>query len=346
VSVSSRVSEARPGLIGTLIGTGSDFGEQVTSGLAIANRESVAEALGASAGTFLSFVTPTGCGTQDDAVYDINDADVAVGAIVSGSCSPKPARWTGLFSGEVLDVPSGATIAVGINAGGDICGNGVPVAGGPKAGWVLVDSKFTWITAPSGAFDLEVVDLTDDRTVAGHYALKNTANAPTALFVWNDGVFTTLTPPPEFKSFRAEHIAVVNGATTVLGSATLTSTQKRRFFLWEPGAAMRFLNDIIDAVPGGGLWTNARARVNGAGAIATTVHSDGIRRAVRLNRRAPVADLDCNGSVDGADLALVLGRWGACLQNDACTADLDVNGVVDAADLAIVLGEWGARTAR
>ena len=51
------------------------------------------------------------------------------------------------------------------------------------------------------------------------------------------------------------------------------------------------------------------------------------------------ADLDANGVVDGADLAIVLGAWGACVN---CNADIDVNGSVNGADLAIVLGAWGA----
>jgi hypothetical protein len=57
---------------------------------------------------------------------------------------------------------------------------------------------------------------------------------------------------------------------------------------------------------------------------------------------APVAgDLDGNGSVDGADLAILLGGWGPCPRKGGCAADLDGNGVVDGADLAILLGSWG-----
>lgn len=50
---------------------------------------------------------------------------------------------------------------------------------------------------------------------------------------------------------------------------------------------------------------------------------------------ASVADLDCNGSVDGADLGLMLGAWGTA------GADLDGDGVTDGADLGILLGAWG-----
>ena len=47
-------------------------------------------------------------------------------------------------------------------------------------------------------------------------------------------------------------------------------------------------------------------------------------------------DLDDSGTVDGADLAVLLGQWG-----NIGSADLDQNGTVDGADLALLLGYWG-----
>ncbi|MDA1106222.1 MAG: hypothetical protein O2855_06480 [Planctomycetota bacterium] len=49
-------------------------------------------------------------------------------------------------------------------------------------------------------------------------------------------------------------------------------------------------------------------------------------------------DFDCDGDVDGGDLATLLGSWGAC---SGCVADIDENGAVDGGDLATVLGNWG-----
>lgn len=48
-------------------------------------------------------------------------------------------------------------------------------------------------------------------------------------------------------------------------------------------------------------------------------------------------DLNGDGLVNGADLAIVLGNWGLCA---GCPADINGDGVVDGADLAIVLGNW------
>jgi hypothetical protein len=49
-------------------------------------------------------------------------------------------------------------------------------------------------------------------------------------------------------------------------------------------------------------------------------------------------DLNDDGVVNGADLAILLGEWGKC---PGCVADLNDDGVVNGADLAILLGAWG-----
>lgn len=48
------------------------------------------------------------------------------------------------------------------------------------------------------------------------------------------------------------------------------------------------------------------------------------------------SDLNADGRVDGADLAMLLGVWGG----GGPTGDLDGNGTVDGADVAVLLGEW------
>lgn len=49
-------------------------------------------------------------------------------------------------------------------------------------------------------------------------------------------------------------------------------------------------------------------------------------------------DLDCSGTVDGSDLGMLLGQWGACTE---CASDFDHDGVVDGSDLGTLLGAWG-----
>ncbi|MCA9283966.1 MAG: hypothetical protein KDA22_02035, partial [Phycisphaerales bacterium] len=52
----------------------------------------------------------------------------------------------------------------------------------------------------------------------------------------------------------------------------------------------------------------------------------------------PDPDLDGNGTVDGADLGILLAAWGPCA---GCPADLNGDGVVDGADLGVMLAAWG-----
>ena len=49
-------------------------------------------------------------------------------------------------------------------------------------------------------------------------------------------------------------------------------------------------------------------------------------------------DLTGDGVVDAADLAQLLGDWGAC---PGCPADYTADGIVNAADLAELLANWG-----
>ena len=55
-----------------------------------------------------------------------------------------------------------------------------------------------------------------------------------------------------------------------------------------------------------------------------------------------IADVDGDGSVNGNDLASVLGGWGSCA---GCAGDVNGNGVVNGEDLASVLVRWGGTCA-
>ena len=53
-----------------------------------------------------------------------------------------------------------------------------------------------------------------------------------------------------------------------------------------------------------------------------------------------IGDLDFNGTVDIADLLLVLTYWSQCPPED-CPGDANGDGVADIADLLLVLANWG-----
>lgn len=52
------------------------------------------------------------------------------------------------------------------------------------------------------------------------------------------------------------------------------------------------------------------------------------------------SDLNCDGHVDGTDLALLLGQWGPCRSTLNCDGDLDGDGSIGPMDVAILLQEW------
>jgi hypothetical protein len=62
---------------------------------------------------------------------------------------------------------------------------------------------------------------------------------------------------------------------------------------------------------------------------------------IQLGGPSTFGDLDCDGDVDGIDLALLLGDWGRCADGRACRGDLNRDGVVNGFDLSILLANWG-----
>lgn len=53
------------------------------------------------------------------------------------------------------------------------------------------------------------------------------------------------------------------------------------------------------------------------------------------------ADINGDGVVDTADLAILLSNWGPCKAGVDCKADLNCDGVVNVDDLAILMAQWG-----
>lgn len=112
--------------------------------------------------------------------------------------------------------------------------------------------------------------------------------------------------------------------------------QNVRWFIGVVGLSHQWLAD----------WKWARG-IGGSNKTARWIHGEGPAFQVIGEGRALVVgdtsspacpgNVDGNGMVDAADLAILLGQWGT-----AGAADLNGSGVVDAADLAILLGAWGS----
>lgn len=91
------------------------------------------------------------------------------------------------------------------------------------------------------------------------------------------------------------------------------------------------------AVPSGeilAVWQNGATGVSDI--YAQNLLPDGT-----LGTASRPGDLNGDGSVNGADLGILLQNWGACPPKGECVADLDGNGLVDGADLGTMLSNWG-----
>ena len=103
--------------------------------------------------------------------------------------------------------------------------------------------------------------------------------------------------------------------------------------------------DLVAAYGGGAGGTRidlAAAGLAAARFVRISVAADAayvpeVDAVVAVRPAPPSPDLNGDGAVDGADLGILLGEWGAC---PGCAADLDANDAVSGSDLGLLLGAW------
>jgi hypothetical protein len=96
----------------------------------------------------------------------------------------------------------------------------------------------------------------------------------------------------------------------------------------------------LNLLPGIGNTNTLRVRFRAEDTAGGSVVEAAVD-SVRIERTACAgnpSDINGDGSVNGKDLTILLGSWGACA---GCAADLNGDGIVDGADLTQLLGEWG-----
>jgi len=74
--------------------------------------------------------------------------------------------------------------------------------------------------------------------------------------------------------------------------------------------------------------------------IAVGFEISGTARLIEVTE-ACEGDLNGDGQVNSADLGLILGFWGACV-DPVCATDINGDGVTDKADLSLILANWGS----
>lgn len=132
----------------------------------------------------------------------------------------------------------------------------------------------------------------------------------------------------------------VGGSFTGAGALPARHLARWTGSTWQlavPMGAPEFENSVLALLP---VTTSDERSLYVGGAFATSPADDAFLARLAgcpTEVACGIADLDCDGLVDAADLALLLDAWGSC---EDCAADLDGDGLVGAADLAILLGAW------
>lgn len=92
-----------------------------------------------------------------------------------------------------------------------------------------------------------------------------------------------------------------------------------------------------------GIHTNGGCSSSGGSNSGTTFDNQSLLAAIAnplgIAAATTPSDLNLDGQVNAADIALMLGAWGQDCAQGPC-ADLNGDGIVGAADLALQLGEW------
>lgn len=319
---------------------------------------------------------PLPAGMASSWANDINEAGVIVGAVGSSS-SPefagKAAAWIptrGGYDVVILGALPGHSLsdAAALNDVGDIVGfssNGTyrtavlfslaaPPASLAATGLfdpqavnddrIVVDRSFT-----VKRLDLDTMQVDDLGTPGPGYL----ATAATAI---NSGgtisgiaIRTSTTCDREAAEYLDEigwtilsNCGPSNGAQDLndLGDVTL-SAQLMQYVRFA-GDETRLIQGLIDDADGPWYpFSFTALAINNARQIAlnATHPASGFGGAVLLVPIAIPEDLDGNGTVDAADLAILLASWGACR---GCPADLDGDGSVGGGDLAALLSAWGS----
>ena len=116
----------------------------------------------------------------------------------------------------------------------------------------------------------------------------------------------------------------VTGVATLAGAIGLT-----RVGGYAPAAAT--VHTFLDSAGRVGVFETVASCDN------VTVTYNATQAAVQFTVSGVFGDLNGDGTVDGADLGLLLGAWGSA----SCGADLNGDGTVNGADLGLLLGAWG-----
>ena len=203
---------------------------------------------------------------------------------------------------------------------------------------VIRDALASWRSAECG-----------DQLDCGNYLVAGAGGAESSFSISSSIELESITLNTLFNNYDNDQswaadllvgIIAPNGATVEFGGYNTT------FGYPDAGASPTAWNSALDGDYGWYTMNTAAFGLGGTGAWTVRVKNGWLASAGAswtgeiCLRGVPVTpgDIDLNGIVDAADLAMLLGGWGAC--GGSCAADFNGDGTVGAADLAILLNNW------
>lgn len=225
-----------------------------------------------------------------------------------------------------------------INDSGQVTGWGREEADGERIAFIWENGDVTDLGPIPGGFSSEGRGINNLGEVAGHgrSVLDESGIVVTRAFLWMDGKMEEIGMLPGFD--RCAAVDVNDPGEVIGGCDQLKNPNNDHPFIWQHGV-MTDLNHLI-APDSGILFTIANA-INDVGQITGQARLDWNDVAVVLTPPAlEIGDLNRDFAVDAFDLALLLGSWGPCPQDEDCLADLNDDGSVGPFDLAELLGHW------
>ena len=263
--------------------------------------------------------------------------DVATFAVKNGTCT----MW--MRKGDAVP---GVTDAVFSSTGsssqmnnnglyafeGILCNaDGTSIANDPTTGLPVVGASFIGIRKPNGT--VQVIARQFDPVPGIPGATFSGLSGSSTLNLSDSGV---LVFSNNFLSSGSASNSAVLAWDEALGLRVIAKTGDTNF-TGTPATQLTQLGST--SVTGSGICSAFNAKGQLVIRVGDTVNQIYTIAKIDLGPAPCPADLTGNRVVDGADLAALLGAWGAC--SGSCPADLTGDGVVNGADLAAQLGAWG-----
>lgn len=189
---------------------------------------------------------------------------------------------------------------------------------------------------PADAYFSEIHDVNAAGQAVGVYS--NQSNTEIGVFVINTDS-TVEVPGPLPENLAGIHDMRIDESGALIGTFLDGIVYTHDGFFREPGGPVVLMHTIAGGVLDPGI--NQAVAVDSGRFLVTNGVS--AQESWIISRGNGPADLNQDGTIDAADLGLLLVFWGGCSDGQpSCPGDINVDGMVNSADLGQLLAAWSA----